>query len=168
MSADLMRWKDMYCLKKKTPSVFIYLMINYKEYRNLFYYRINNGLLIRLLNLLYERLDSLYFSTPEIGKGLFIMHGYSTILNAQSIGNNCIIFQMVTIGLNDRSDRGPIILDNVRICTGAIIIGNITIGENSTIGAGALVLKDVPENCTVVGNPAYIIKRNGHKVNEKL
>jgi len=168
MSSDLMRWKDMYCLNKKTPSVFFHLMVNYKEYRNLFYYRIKNGLLIRLLNILYRRLDSLYFSTPEIGKGFFIMHGFSTILNAQSIGNNCIVFQMVTIGLNDRSDRGPIIQDNVRICTGAIIIGNITIGENSTIGAGALVLKDVPNNCTVVGNPAYIIKRNGLKVNEKL
>jgi serine O-acetyltransferase len=165
---DLVRWKEMYGINKKIILVFLYLMINYKEYRNLFYYRINNGLIIRFLNLFYQRLDSLYISTPKIGHGFFIMHGFSTILNSQSIGNNCIVFQKVTLGLNDWSDKGPIIQDNVRICTGAIIIGNIIIGKNSTIGAGALILKDVPDNCTVVGNPAYIIKRDGVKVNEKL
>jgi serine O-acetyltransferase len=143
-------------------------MSNYKEFRSLFYYRVEFGFLIRLLNIFYRRLDSLYFCTPEIGKGLYIVHGFSTILNAQSIGDNCIIYQNVTIGLNERSEKGPVIKNNVRICAGAMVLGNITIGNDSIIGAGALVLKNVPDNCTVIGNPAYIIKKNGIQVKEYL
>ena len=58
--------------------------------------------------------------------------------------------------------------NNVRVATGAIVIGGIQIGDNATIGAGAVVVKDVPSNTTVVGNPARIIKQNGKKVNIPL
>jgi serine O-acetyltransferase len=58
--------------------------------------------------------------------------------------------------------------DNVRIMAGAKVIGNITIGNNSTVGANAVVVKDVPPNCTVVGVPAYIVRRDGVRTHEKL
>lgn len=168
MLSDLLRWKKIFNINNGIPFSFIQLMSNYKEFRSLFYYRVEFGFLIRLLNIFYRRLDSLYFCTPEIGKGLYIVHGFSTILNAQSIGDNCIIYQNVTIGLNERSEKGPVIKNNVRICAGAMVLGNITIGNDSIIGAGALVLKNVPDNCTVIGNPAYIIKKNGIQVKEYL
>jgi serine O-acetyltransferase len=61
-----------------------------------------------------------------------------------------------------------IIGNNVRIGTGAIVLGNIYVGDNVNIGAGAVVVKNVPSNCTVIGNPAYIVKENGIKVSKKL
>lgn len=62
----------------------------------------------------------------------------------------------------------PTILDNVSIKAGAKVLGKITIGNNVIIGANAVVVKDVPDNCTVVGVPAYIIKKEGKRVNIKL
>lgn len=165
---DVLKWGGIFKIDKSLPFIFFHLMINHKEFRTLFYYRLKSGFLIRVLNLVFPRLDSLYLCTPQIGGGFFIVHGFSTIVNAQLIGDDCIIYQNVTVGLNERSDKGPIIGKNVRICASAMILGNIRIGDNSIIGAGALVLKDVPDNCTVVGNPAYIINRNGIKENTKL
>lgn len=57
---------------------------------------------------------------------------------------------------------------NVKICTGAVVIGDITVGDNVTIGAGSIVVKSIPDNCIVCGNPARIINRNGEKINIKL
>ena len=72
----------------------------------------------------------------------------------------------MTLG-NGRGGR-PTIGDGVRIYTGAIIYGGITIGDHAVIGAGAVVRKDVPPDCTVAGNPAFIVKRNGEKVHIPL
>lgn len=94
-----------------------------------------------------------------------IWHGFSTIINAKSIGNNCTIYQQVTIG---NWNGTPKIGNNVTIFPGAKVIGNITVGDNVKIGANAVVSKNVPENCTVVGVPAFIVKRNGIRVREKL
>ena len=58
--------------------------------------------------------------------------------------------------------------NNVRICTGAIVLGEIHVGDNVTIGAGSVVVKNVPDNCVVVGNPARIVKQNGETVNCRL
>lgn len=78
------------------------------------------------------------------------------------IGKNCTIFQNVTIGTNkallNTNPQVPTIGDNVTIYANSVIAGGITVGNNSIIGAGAIVLKDVPENSTVVGNPARVIK----------
>jgi len=74
------------------------------------------------------------------------------------------------LGNKQSGDKQPILSigNYVKICAGAIIIGDVHIGDNSTIGAGSIVLKDVLDNCVVVGNPARIIKRNGIAVNERL
>lgn len=62
----------------------------------------------------------------------------------------------------------PMIMDNVSIFANSVVIGNITIGDNVKIGAGSVVTKTVPNDCVVVGNPAYIIRKNGEKVSIKL
>lgn len=104
--------------------------------------------------------------TKEIGRGLLIVHGDATYINAKKIGNNCYVNQCVTIGVI--GDKAPIIGDNVRIGAGAIVLGNIIVGDNVNIGAGAVVVKSVPSNSTVVGNPAMIVKRDGERVNLML
>lgn len=107
-----------------------------------------------------------HISTDTIGGGLLIVHGDSTYIYANTIGMNLYVNQCVTIGVigNDR----PVIGDNVRVATGAIVIGGITIGDNVIIGAGTVVVKDVPSNCVVVGNPARIVKKDGVRVNIPL
>lgn len=76
---------------------------------------------------------------------------------------------MVTIGSDGRKhNTKPTIGNNVTIYTGAVVVGEITIGDNVKIAANTVVIKSVPSNCTVAGNPAYIVKRDGQKVYEKL
>ena len=78
-------------------------------------------------------------------------------MNAESIGNHCTINQNVTIGVS-KGGRKPIIGDNVTIRTGAIVVGGITIGDNALIAAGSVVIRDVPANSMVAGNPAVFKK----------
>ena len=136
-----------------------YLLLFRPEYRNIFYIRI--GILKYFLGYL-PPLRSLYINTPStnIGGGLYIEHGFSTIINADKIGENCWINQQVTIGSNTSNCLGkgiPIISDNVKIFTGAIVIGKIKIGRNSIIGAGSTVVRDVPPDTVV--NPQKVIYR---------
>ncbi|MBO5156336.1 MAG: hypothetical protein J6C05_04295 [Prevotella sp.] len=94
-----------------------------------------------------------------IGEGLHILHGYSMVINPRvKIGKNCTMLHSVTIG--DKNGGVPTLGDNVSIGAGAIIIGGITIGDNVNIGAGAIVVEDIPEGCTVVCDKAKILKRN--------
>jgi serine O-acetyltransferase len=144
---------------------FVQLMTYYPEYRSVFYYRL--GLIGKLLSPLYSPMPTLYIYTKDIGPGLFIQHGFATIISARKIGRNCSINQQVTIGFSNDTDC-PTIGDNVIINAGAKVIGNVTVGDKALVGANAVVVKDVPENCTVVGVPAYIVRRNGMKVKEHL
>jgi len=112
-------------------------------------------------------MNTLYIKTKNIGPGLFIQHGFSTIITAKSIGDNCWINQQVTIGYSNLVDC-PVIGNNVSINAGAKIIGNVIMGNGSVAGANSVVVKNVPENCTVVGVPAYIIRRNGKRVRKDL
>ena len=122
---------------------------------------------MEIANLFFAPMSTLYIFSSSIGEGLFIQHGFSTIIAAHSIGKNCWINQQVTIGFSG-DGKSPTIGDNVQITAGAKVFGDITIGDNSLIGANAVVFKDVPKNCTVVGVPGYIVKRDGKKVKEPL
>lgn len=123
-----------------------WLLVNYKEFRSLFYYRIRYS---RHFSFLAKPMGNLYIGTPQIGKGLFIQHGYSTDISAKSIGEYCWINQQVVIGYSSKIDA-PVIGNNVKILAGARVIGGITIGDNAVIGAGTTVVRDVPSNTTVV------------------
>ena len=102
-----------------------------------------------------------------IGRGFFIDHGMGVVVGETTvIGNNVTLFQGVTLGGTgkERGKRHPTIEDNVVIGTGAKILGNITIGRDSMIGANAVVVRNVPEHSTVVGVPGRIAKIKGRIV----
>ena len=102
-----------------------------------------------------------------IGKGFFIDHGSGVIIGETTIiGDNVTLYQGVTLGGTGKETgkRHPTIGDNVMISAGAKIIGSFTVGENSKIGAGSVVLKEVPPNCTVVGVPGRVVKMNDEKI----
>ncbi len=86
------------------------------------------------------------------------------------IGDNVTIFQGVTLGGTgkEKGKRHPTIKDNAMITTGAKVLGNITIGSSSKVGAGSIVLKDVPDYSTVVGVPGRVVIQNGEKVKKNL
>ena len=103
----------------------------------------------------------------RIGDGLFIDHGMGVIIGETTeIGNNVTLYQGVTLGGTgkDTGKRHPTICDNVVIGSGAKVLGPFTVGEGSKIGAGAIVLKEVPPNCTVVGNPGRVVRRDDQRV----
>lgn len=102
-----------------------------------------------------------------IGKGLFIDHGSGVIIGETAIlGDNITLYQGVTLGGTgkEQGKRHPTLEDNVMVSAGAKVIGSFTVGKNSKIGAGSVVVKAVPPNCTVVGVPGRIIKRENVKV----
>lgn len=142
----------------------ISLLFQNKEFRNVFYYRI--GPLAQFASAFLRENQTLHIMTKEIGRGLIVVHGDSTYINAKRIGDNCYVNQCVTIGVVGTD--APVIGNDVRVATGAIVLGKITIGDHVNIGAGAVVVKNVPDNCTVVGNPARIIKKDGQRVDLKL
>lgn len=142
----------------------ILTLLRNKAFRNIFYFRI--GGLGNVINVYMHEQESLHIMTKNIGKGLIVVHGDSTFINANEIGERCYVNQNVTIGTI--GDKTPTIGNNVRVATGAIVLGDITIGDNVVIAAGAVVVKSVPDNCMVAGNPAYIKKMNGERVNIKL
>ena len=94
-----------------------------------------------------------------IGKGLFIDHGHGVIIGETTIiGDNVTLYQGVTLGGTgkEQGKRHPTIGNNVMISAGAKVLGSFTVGENSKIGAGSVVISEVPPNCTVVGVPGCI------------
>lgn len=106
-----------------------------------------------------------------IGRRFFIDHGMGVVIGETcEIGDNVTIYQGVTLGGTgkEKGKRHPTIQDNVLIATGAKVLGSITIGENSKIGAGSVVLKEVPPHSTVVGIPGRVVVQNGVKIERDL
>ena len=98
-----------------------------------------------------------------IGKGLFIDHGTGVVIGETAVlGDNVTLYQGVTLGGTgkEQGKRHPTLEDNVMVSAGAKVLGSFTIGENSKIGAGSVVLGPVPPNCTVVGIPGRVVKKD--------
>ena len=106
----------------------------------------------------------------QIGKGLFIDHGSGVVIGETTIiGDNCTLYQGVTLGGTGKESgkRHPTLGDNVMVGAGAKVLGNFTVGSGAKIAAGAVVLGPVPENCTAVGIPAHVVRKEGKKI-EKI
>lgn len=158
---DLSIWKKKnLAIKSKSDFIaFSFLCFDCLEFRNVFLNRLHrNYFSYIIVSFLFKRLESLYINMPpeDIGGGLYFQHGFSTIVTAKKIGNNCHINQQVTIGYN--GDDAPVIGDNCTICAGAIIIGDVNIEDNCIIGAGSVVVKNVKKDSIVAGVPAKKIK----------
>lgn len=107
----------------------------------------------------------------EIGDCFFIDHGMGVVIGETTIiGNNVLLYQGVTLGGTglQKGKRHPTLGNNIVVGTGAKVLGNILIGDNSYIGANAVVIKDVPPNSTVVGVPGRITKQDGKKIDIDL
>ena len=105
-----------------------------------------------------------------IGKGFFIDHGSGVIIGETTIiGDNVTLYQGVTLGGTgkEKGKRHPTLEDNVMVSAGAKILGSFTVGENSKVGAGSVVLGPVPANCTVVGIPGRIVKKDSVRIPRK-
>ena len=103
----------------------------------------------------------------KIGSGVFIDHGMGVVIGETAVvGDNCTIYQGVTLGGTGKhkGKRHPTIGNNVLIGCGAKVLGPFTVGDNSKIAANAVVLQEVPPNCTCVGIPARIVRRNNEKI----
>lgn len=107
----------------------------------------------------------------KIGRRFFIDHGMGVVIGETAIvGENVILYQGVTLGGTgkEKGKRHPTLGNNIVVGAGAKILGNITIGDNSYIGANAVVIKDVPPNSTVIGVPGRITKQDGRKIELSL
>lgn len=158
------------------------VIINYPGVHAMFFYRINHFLWktchLKLIARFLSQLCRLFTGIEihpgaTIGKRLFIDHGMGVVIGETTIiGNDCVLYQGVTLGGVGTGEhtckRHPTLKDNVMVSTGAKVIGDVTIGDNTIIGAQTVVLTDVPPNCTVVGIPAYIVKEDGVRINKKL
>jgi serine O-acetyltransferase len=164
---DIERWVKVLPLDMPMETVddalCTYLTV-YVEFRNVFYYRLEQGgglcsLLAKLARRIWSEVSTFKISCGEIGPGFVVRHGYSTVLTAERIGANCFVHHEVTLGYDEGEvRRPPLIGDNVMVGVGAKVLGAITVGNDARIGANAVVLRDVPDGGTAVGVPARIIE----------
>ena len=137
-----------------------------------FFYRLKLKFIARLLSQLGRWFTGVEIHPgAQIGRGLLIDHGMGVVIGETTvIGDNCTIYQGVTLGGTgkEKGKRHPTIGNNVMIGSGAKILGPFTVGDNSKIAAGAVVLSAVPEDSTAVGIPARVVRRDGKPVEYDL
>lgn len=170
--------KDLEAVLERDPAARSYLevILIYPGIHAQFFYRVANWLHSRagleLLGRIVSHLGRMLTGIEihpgaKIGEGFFIDHGMGVVIGETAeIGDNVTLFQGVTLGGTgkDRGKRHPTVEDNVVIGAGAKILGDITVGENSRIGSGSVVIDSVPPNSTVVGIPGHIVRRGNEKV----
>ena len=153
------------------------IVLTYNGFHALVLYRIAHYLHVRGFKLIARMISALgrFFTGIEIhpgakiGYGVFIDHGTGVVIGETTeIGNNVTIYQGATLGGTgkDKGKRHPTVESGVMISAGAKVLGPITIGKNAKIGAGSVVLKDVPANATVVGVPGVVVRLNGERTDD--
>lgn len=132
------------------------------------FWRHNRKLFARWLSQVFRLFTGIEIHPgAQIGRRLFIDHGMGVVIGETAIvGNDVTLYQGVTLGGTgkEKGKRHPTLCDNVFVGNNSNILGNITVGENSRVGAGSVVLRDVPPNSTVVGVPAHVVYRDGQRV----
>ena len=153
--SDLQRLEYQIGFKLPKYLQLLYHLHTNRYYRTLFYHRIGP---VKSALIEWYRPGDRYFSisaTTKIGPSMWIAHPYATIINAETIGKNFSCIHCTTIGAH----KGRAVIgDDVSLGANVTIIGNVHIGNNVTIGAGSVVVKDIPDNCIAVGNPARVVK----------
>jgi serine O-acetyltransferase len=161
VDADVRRWVGVVHPPVMAEWERLALLATYPEFRTLYCYRLRragvlSAALASVFAVIYPGERTLHLACSDIGPGLFIQHGFATVVAARRVGRNCWINQQVTIGFTSADDR-PVIGDDVFVYAGAKVLGDITIGNGARVGANAVVLEDVPARCTAVGVPARIL-----------
>ncbi len=135
-------------------------LVRKPNFRSVFYYRLNNRCLKKICNIILPAPYGIEIWAQKIGGGLLINHKMGCTILANTIGENCTVLQGVTIGKGKETENGelPTIGNNVRIMANAVVIGGISIGDNAVIGAGAVVIKDVPAGAVMAGVPAKVVR----------
>lgn len=159
---DMERWcKEMNIIKKGSTSKLVFLLIFAPQFRNLLYFRLKPRINFFLKLCPQDPTISIAEDHNDImGGGIYFEHAFSTIIAAKRIGYGCLFRQLTTIGVKskNRHDEKPTIGNNVDFGANVTCIGNITIGDNAIIADGSVVVKDVPANAVVAGNPAHVVK----------
>ncbi len=161
VDADVARWVGVVHPPVAEPWSRLALLASYPEFRTLYFYRLRragvvSAALASIAAVIYPGERTLHLACSDIGPGLFIQHGFATVVAARRVGRNCWINQQVTIGFTRAEDR-PTIGDDVFVYAGAKVLGDITVGNGARVGANAVVLTDVPERYTAVGVPARLL-----------
>ncbi|MBU5293701.1 serine O-acetyltransferase [Anaerosalibacter bizertensis] len=169
--------EDIKAIRQRDPAVrsWAEAILCYPGLHALFFYRIAHFFYNIKLYLLARIISNIgrFFTGIEIhpgakiGKGIFIDHGMGVVVGETTeIGDNVTIYQGATLGGTgkEKGKRHPTIGNNVVISSGAKILGPFTVGDNSKIGAGSVVLKEVPPNCTVVGVPGRVVVKNNKRL----
>lgn len=164
LDIQAIRTKDPACSNWLTP------FLNFKGFHALQAYRVANALWNKgdtqtatwIQGLVSKALSVDIHPAAQFGHGIFVDHATGLVVGETAVvGNNVTLFHLVTLGGNGKQsgDRHPIIKDGAVLYAGAKVIGRITIGKNSIVGASANVLEDVPDDTTVVGNPARPVNK---------
>lgn len=159
--ADVDRWVQVLAPPVSRRWARLALAAERPEFRTLLYYRLRragalHAVFAAVLGVVYPGERTLHLACSDIGPGLFIQHGFATIIAARRVGANCWVNQQVTIGFVRPEDR-PVLGDGVAVYAGAKVLGDLTLGDGAVVGANAVVLEDVPAGCTAVGVPARLL-----------
>ena len=169
--------EDVRCVKDRDPAArsFLEILLLYPGLRAIRMHRKANGcyrhklyFLARWISQRAVRKTGIEIHpAATIGKRLFIDHGTGVVIGETAvIGDDVTLYQGVTLGGTgkDTGKRHPTIGNGVMVGSGAKVLGPFKVGDNSMIAAGAVVLKEIPPNCTAVGVPAQVVKQNGKRV----
>ena len=169
---------DIAIIRERDPAAkgWLEILLCYPGFQALIIHRISNKLwrlglplFPRLLSQMNRSFTGIEIHPgARIGRGVFIDHGMGVVIGETAeIGNRCLLYQGVTLGGTGKSEgkRHPTLSENVVVGAGAKVLGAITIGANTRIGAGSVVVKDVEEDSTVVGIPGRVVHQSGVRVN---
>lgn len=170
---------DLNAIKSRDPAARnkLEVFLLYSGFHAVFWYRLSHWLFVHRCLFLARLVSQVtkFFTGIEIhpgaqiGKGLMIDHGTGVVIGETTIiGDDCTLYQGVTLGGTgkDVGKRHPTLGNNVMVGSGAKVLGPFKVGDNSKIASNAVVLTEIPPNCTAVGVPARVVKRNGERVND--